>query len=101
MEGEEKQFHRYATAGPLSLCPVVVVKVYIATVYGRCNYGMWWFQAISNFTLILFGSTSSSSSHFCITKMKVLLFAFCYAPCCEGQFRSGVATHFFCNLERN
>jgi hypothetical protein len=27
MEGEEKQFHQYATAGPLSLCPVVVVKV--------------------------------------------------------------------------
>jgi hypothetical protein len=27
MEGEEMQIHRHATAGPLSLCPVVVVKV--------------------------------------------------------------------------
>jgi hypothetical protein len=34
MEGEKMQLHRYATAGPLSLCPVVVVKVYVATVYG-------------------------------------------------------------------
>jgi len=72
MEGEEKQFHRYATAGPLSLCPVVVVKVYIATIYGQYNYGMWWFQAINNFTLILLGSTSSPGSHFCIMKMKAL-----------------------------
>lgn len=25
------QIHRYAAAGPLSLCPVVVMKVYTAT----------------------------------------------------------------------
>jgi hypothetical protein len=98
MEGEEKQFHRYATAGPLSLCPVVVVKVYIATIYGRCNYGMWRFQAINDFTLILPGSTSSS--HFCIMKVKTL-FVFYYAPCCECTFKSGVAARFFHNLERN
>jgi hypothetical protein len=79
MEGEEKQLHRYATAGPLSICPVVVAKVFIATIYGRCNYRVCWFWANNNFTLILLGSTSSSSSHFCIMQMKVL-FVFCYAP---------------------
>jgi len=81
------QFHRYATAGPLSLCPVVVVKVYIATVYGRCNYGMWWFQVINNYTLILLGSTSSFSSHICVMKMKVQS---CFIMRCAVKVHSGV-----------
>jgi len=87
MEGEETQFRRYATAGPLSLCPVVVVKVYIATIYGQCNYRMWWFQAINNFTLILLCSTSSSCSHICVMKMKVQL---CLLMHCAVKVHSGV-----------
>jgi len=58
-------------------------------------------HAINDFILILLGSTSSSSSHFCVMKVKVQLFVFYYAPCCEGTFRSGVAARFFHNLERN
>jgi hypothetical protein len=37
MEGEKTQTHRHATAGPLSLCLVVVAKVYNCNIIFFCT----------------------------------------------------------------